>query len=296
MKKKTKDNPKKDVFNFDEEIIIGVTKKPKNNNVAQKQDNKKQNKKPKKTQKTNNRKITKIVKWLVLLLLLIGAIIYILLSPLFNIVEINVENNNKLSTEQIISLSGIQKGENTFKLDKAAIVQMIKENPYISDVKIIRNLPSTVIIDVNERTTQYLLEIANSYVYVDNQGYMLEISETKPELPILIGFSTSQEELRLGNRMCLEDLKKLDKTTEITKSATNNGIISLITKIDISDENNYKLILENEGKTVYLGNCTDINIRILYLKSIIEKERGVDGEVFINGNMNEHKVFFREKV
>ena len=48
--------------------------------------------------------------------------------------------------------------------------------------------------------------------------------------------------------------------------------------------------------TINLGSCSDLNTRILYMKDIIEKEKGIKGEVFINGNLTEDRVFFRESV
>ena len=67
-------------------------------------------------------------------------------------------------------------------------------------------------------------------------------------------------------------------------------------KIDISDCKNYTLYLESEKKTVYLGDCSDLNTRILYVKAIIEQESGIAGEIFVNVDLNDDNVFFREKI
>ena len=76
----------------------------------------------------------------------------------------------------------------------------------------------------------------------------------------------------------------------------NNGIASLITSIDISNENNYKLYLETEKKTAYLGDCTNLETRMLYLVAIINNEKNVAGEAFIDMNLNSENAFFRESV
>ncbi len=55
-----------------------------------------------------------IVKVLTLIIVIIGVSIYVALSPLFNIKEINVTGNSKLSKEEIISLSELKTDENTF--------------------------------------------------------------------------------------------------------------------------------------------------------------------------------------
>jgi len=45
-----------------------------------------------------------------------------------------------------------------------------------------------------------------------------------------------------------------------------------------------------------LGNCTDLNTRILFMKEIINSQKGKNGEMFINGDLTEKRVFFRENV
>ena len=80
------------------------------------------------------------------------------------------------------------------------------------------------------------------------------------------------------------------KIFETTKS---NDLGHLISKIDISNDKNYTIILDSEGKKVYLGDCSDLNTRILYLKAILEKSAGRSGEVFLNVDLNTQEVYFR---
>ena len=122
------------------------------------------------------------------------------------------------------------------------------------------------------------------------------MSEEKPDLPIIIGIETPIEEIKPGNRLILEDLKKLERVIEIVDVATNNDVINYITKIDISDPTNYKLLLEGEEKIAYLGDTSELNVKILYMKKIIELEAGKSGEIFLNRDLNQEYVFFRESV
>ena len=46
------------------------------------------------------------------------------------------------------------------------------ENAYVEDVTIKRELPSTVIIEINERIPTYMLQYTDSYVFINNQGYL----------------------------------------------------------------------------------------------------------------------------
>ena len=99
--------------------------------------------------------------------------------------------------------------ENMYKVNTGKVEKMIKENPYIGEVNIKRKLPSTMVLEIQERTAEFLIEYAGSYLYIDKQGYILEISSEKLELPILQGTSTVETEFKPGNRLDKEDLQKI---------------------------------------------------------------------------------------
>lgn len=236
-----------------------------------------------------------IVKWTTLVVALIVAIIIFMMSPLFDLVQIEVANNEKVSSETIISLSEIKIGENIYKNSKKQIIRNIKQNAYIESVKIDRKIPNKILITVKERKASFMLEHANSYAYINNQGYILEISEEKQNLPIIAGYVTNTEEIKAGGRLEKEDLEKLEMVLKIIESANGNGIASLITKINIQDKQNYMIELENEKKIVYLGDASNLSNRMLYLKAILEEEKGSEGEIFINGDLHKEAVYFRKK-
>ena len=297
QKNKQKENEK---FDLDNEIVIGLKEKTKNKKRAEKKSapkkKKYKNKQEEERAKKKKKRILKLVKWLTILGILAGTIIFFLLSPLFNILEIKVVGNQKITSEKIINMSGIIINENAFKIDtKQAIINILQE-PYIEKVEIKRVLPSTIEIQVTERQATFMLEFANGYVYINNQGYMLEISEEKLEIPIITGYITPVENIVPGNRLQTEDLKKMKAVLKIMETARSNEIEKMITKIDISNDRNYTLILEGEGKTAYLGDASNINTRIQYLKLVLEKEQGKRGEVFVNQDVNTEGAIFREEV
>lgn len=277
---------------MNDEIVVGVNKKT---NSSNKKSNKK-NIKNVKNKKSNNKKNKLFFKRIKIILSIVTVIVVAILlfsSSLFNIKLITVEGNEGISDEKIISLSSIELYTNIFKLNENDIIEKIKENAYIEDVTISTKLPSNVIITVEERKPKYMLQFADSYVYVNNQGYMLEISNEKLDVPILIGFTTDLSNIKAGNRINIEDLKKMDMVIKIYEAAKSNDLGNLVTKIDISNEKNYTLILESEGKKVYLGDCSDLNTRILYLKAILEKSAGKNGEIFLNIDLNSQDAYFR---
>lgn len=241
--------------------------------------------------------IRKISTFLLILVLLIGGIVYLFMSPANKVKKIEVVNNVHISSQEIINSSSIKLEENMFKFSKKEVKEKLLSNPYLEDVKINRDIfTNKVKIDVKERIATMMLEYGNSYVYIDNQGFILEISAIKIDTPILKGYVTPLEEIKPGNRLNKDDLERLEVVLNIMKNASNNDLDKLITHIDMNDAKNFILTLESEDKTVYLGECLDLSTQMLYIKEMIQREKGKEGEFYVNMDLNTSNPVFREKV
>jgi len=317
MPKKKREKRKEEenaTINLDNEIVIGLrikedlpVEKPKNPKEPSKKKAKKKKetipispKKYKEQQekaKQKRMKKFKVVKYILLLLLLIGGCIYIALSPIFNIRDITVIGNEKVSTETIISLSRIEKQTNIFQYRKSDIRQNVKQDAYIGTVSISRRYPDTIQITVKERKPAYVLEFANTYVYMDNQGYLLEFVNEPTDFLILTGFSTNTANIQVGNRLETQDLQKLETIYRIVEAIQISELGQVVNKIDMTDAKNYKLIMDGEQKTAYIGEGKELSTRMLYIKTILEKEQGKAGEIFVDMDINSGEPpMFREKV
>lgn len=298
VRKNGKKQTKKKVQNDDVELRLGIEDEI----YKEKRKKKQVKKKPKLTPKQQEiarkkRKIIfRLIKWTSLVVLLMGGGIYFLLSPFFNIKNITIVGNEKITQETIISLSGIELEQNTFKVSKSKVEQAIKTNAYIDSVKIKRKLPETIEIQVTERKPAYMLILGNAYVYVNTQGYLLEISQEKLNAPIITGIATAEDQIQEGNRLCSEDLQKLSGVIQIMDSANNNDIGKLITRINISDKQNYILELKSEKKNVHVGDTSNLSTKMLYVKKVIENEKKKEGDIFVNTDLSTKGAVFREKV
>ena len=235
-------------FDLDTETVIQMT----NKNKIKKEEQKR--KVLTKKERKRKRKIKRIKFFLKLILfvgLASGTIIFALTSPIFNIKDIKVINNNQVQADTIISLSELKREDNIFKFYGKNVVNKIKENAYIENVKIHRKLPSTIEIEVEERTPKFSVDYMGKYAYINTQGYILEIAETNNEMTIIQGATTKEEDIQPGNRLCNEDLSRLEETIKILNSANENNLEGKVTSIDISDKNEYSIYIESEKKRVH---------------------------------------------
>ena len=281
-------------FDFDTETVIGMTNK--NNKNKQQNEQKRMSKKQAKLER-KKKKIKRIIKWITLFLLIIGGCVFALVSPIFNIKEIQVNDNNQITSETIVSLSQLRLEQNLFRFNKNKIEKEIKTNPYIENVMIKRKIPNKIEITVKERNKNYNVEFLNGYAYINNQGYILEISDQKLDLPTIQGISTEAEQIVEGNRLNTEDLGKLESVIQIMNICKNYELDKKISAIDITNKNNYIIYMDEEKKIINLGDESNLSTKMLYVPTILKENEGKEGTIYVDGNINNNfKPRFKEKV
>ncbi len=291
---KRRKNEQKDQFDFDTETVIGMTNR--NNQKIQQRHQSRMTKKQAKIIRKKKR-IKKVIKTLLLLAIIIGGICFALISPIFNIEDIKVNGNEQINAETIVSLSQLQVGQNIFKFYKEKVINDIKTNAYVENVKIKRKIPNKIEITIEERKQDYNVEFLNGYAYINNQGYILEISEQKLDLPVIKGISTPQEQIVEGNRLNDVDLEKLETVIQIMNICKSYDLDKKVSSIDITDSNDYIMEMDEEKKIVHLGNNSNLSNKMLYVPAILTENQGKEGTIYLNGDINgDFKPRFREKV
>ncbi len=292
--KKKKENEEIEKFDFDTETVIGMTQK---NNRKKELERKKIVDKNERRRMKRIKRIKKILKWTMIILIIAGGITFAMVSPIFNIQEIQVNNNQYVTSDTIKSLSGLSEGQNIFRFINSQIEENIKEEPYIESAKVSRVLPNKINIEVEERKRDFSLEFLNGYAYINNQGYILEINNDKAGLPVIQGATTKEENIVPGNRLETEDLERLEVAIQILNACKSQGLDGKVTSIDITDKNEYSIYMEEEKKTIYLGDGSNLGDKILWVQAILKDNEGKEGEIYLNGDLNNNfKPRFKEKV
>lgn len=281
-------------FDFDTETVIGMTNK---NNKKKQDEMKKEFAKKQRKRDKRLKRIKFFLKLILLIGVISGIIAFATCSPIFNIQNIEVTNNKQLSPETIISLSQLSVGQNIFKFWKNDVENKIKSNAYIESVELKRVFPNKLQINIQEREPKFSVPVLGEYAYINTQGYILEITQNQLNLPIITGISTKEEEIKPGNRLNNKDLTELEIILKIISAMKENQLDKEVTSIDISNKNDYIIYMQNEKKKIHLGDGSNLSNKMLYVIAIINEEKGKEGEIFANGDLNQKfKVYFREKV
>ena len=122
------------------------------------------------------------------IILILGLIIFVVvLKNFFTIRNMEIviipsqgnseTTNDKVTKENIMELSGLSVGKKLYKDLRSQISSKIEQNPYVKDAKIERNLSGKLKITVTEREPDYLINYSGEYIYIDKEGYILELSK-----------------------------------------------------------------------------------------------------------------------
>jgi cell division protein FtsQ len=89
--------------------------------------------------------------------------------PYFNIQQVDVTGNRRLSRAEVIEVSEIEDGINLLTVDLSAIAARLKRHPWIRFATVYRRFPGKLIIEIEERAPRAILASDKLY-YVDEQA------------------------------------------------------------------------------------------------------------------------------
>jgi len=234
----------------------------------------------------------------ILLFIILCGTIYYLTTPVFNIANIEVFGNNKNSVDTYISLSGVDINQtNIFAFANSSMEKKIKENSYVESVKIKRKFPNTIQLYIEERNVDYQVAYLNSYIYLNNQGYVLEINEGRKNVTEIDGLSSISDNINEGQRLSNEDLSKLDTILKIINYLKYNSNSEIkLTKVDVNDISNYILEFKEEEKIAYIGDSSSITEKMTAVVKILEAEDEKKGKIYADEDaLKRNRVYFSEK-
>ncbi len=214
----------------------------------------------------------------------------ILMSPIFSIKSINVKGNEIVPSNNILSESNlIVFNKNIWLYPVKKYEKILKENPYFSDVKIKRNLPNEIEINVDERNIDfYTLYANNNYLYMDYNGVVLDSKNNfTKNLPIVKGleFDTWAK----GENLTVKDPKALEDAITICKTIKRYGAFDVPVVINMADTSNINIIVNNVN--IVFGDATDCDIKVRRaIAAIPEIDPHLKGYLYVN-DVSENAYF-----
>jgi len=124
---------------------------------------------------------------------------FIFSSSFCNIENVIIKGNDYLSEDRIFYKSGIQLGENIFRLDLIKSKDSLIQEPWIKEVEVKRVIPNKIIISIKERKPAAIVYTREEYFSSTKEGIILtkiDRQEEKFDLPLILGLELG--EIKIG--------------------------------------------------------------------------------------------------
>ena len=221
-----------------------------------------------------DRKRTRRTVFYVCLLLAVTIVFTFVCAMVFlKVKNINISGNKVYSTEQIMEYVPIENNQNIYSFNADEIESnILTAFPYIKYINITRDLPTTVNIRIIEEKPYYAANIAGDAYIISAD---LKVLECRPNTSIK---NLGLAEIKLSNvRRCIVgsqiefvSTRDLQALTALYDNFKANYIQSKIKSVDFSSRFDITFNYDNRFK-VYIGDTDDLQIKMLFLVSIIDE-------------------------
>ena len=199
--------------------------------------------------------------------ILAGCIVF------FRVDVVVVDGNVRYTSEEIIGVAGVERGDNLFSLNKFNMQKNIRrELPYVSEVQIIRRLPDTLLITVSESAAVAAIQKDGEWWLLDAQCKLLErgdaaLAQGRAEVR---GISPLAPDVGTQLAVAQEERAKLDSLSQLLSALYRQGMDGQLTDfIDLTAANEIRFGF-GEKLTVVVPMNADFPAKIFALRRVQE--------------------------
>ena len=145
--------------------------------------------------------------------------------------------------------------------------------PYIKGATIKRELPDTLVIEIESTKGIACVENNKSYIILDSQGKVLEkTAELKESLPVIKNVSVKAADE--GSVIELKNAKRNEALPQLL-SAIEAAELDSLTELDLKNVNDIKIKYDNRI-VLKIGNLTNLEKKLARGKKAIENENEIN--------------------
>ena len=208
----------------------------------------------------------------------IGIAVLVLLAIVFaptiffQVSNIQVTGDTRYKSEELIQSTGVKQGDNLFFLDTKQIAADLKETyPYLDTVKLHRKLPSTLQIEVSDRTAALSVKYNGKYLIVDMSGKILKKAKSAEKGTAKV-VGVSLKGLDVGDTIDEKQYGKAASVMKLLELTDQYGMKKHIKTIDVEKAYDVRVTYDKRY-TILLGALEENNLehKIQFLKAILKE-------------------------
>ncbi|MEQ8200151.1 MAG: FtsQ-type POTRA domain-containing protein [Syntrophomonadaceae bacterium] len=190
-------------------------------------------------------------------------------SSIFDITQIKVNGNEKVTQQEILALSGLTPGMNIFSLDEKLAAKSIEVHPMIKQAQIRRHLLSRVSIDVIERKVWAVIPFNELFLCIDDSGVCFDKLNNVPvDNDLIITLETAPEYVNLGQTVNAQATDMIKQVWQAMASEQH----ALISEIYYQMDGTLK-IYTLQGTEVRFGNLERLDEKVKMFSEVLDMEK-----------------------
>ena len=128
-----------------------------------------------------------------------------------------MQGNSHFTSEEIINIAHAVPGHNLlYNPGSKTITDYLEQNPYIKSASVLRKLPSTLVIVVEEREEAISFNYDDDYLIMDDEGILLKKTRTEPKVTSVSGLVVTK--LRLGDTVGTENQQMFSRLLRLVRA------------------------------------------------------------------------------
>jgi cell division protein FtsQ len=179
-----------------------------------------------------------------------GTHYYLTHSPRFALREVIVNGAKRLTSESVITESGLQMGENLVSMDLEKVKERIEQDPWIDHAILRRKLPSTIELDVVERAPVAIASLANGTYLATADGVCFKrVEGSDPsDFPVITGLGDVANDSDSASK---EIAKAIELSREIERVGLYGGHVE---ELAIEDDGGISAVIGSRGVRLVFGD------------------------------------------
>lgn len=212
-----------------------------------------------------------IWKFVTLALIVVAVVMALILF--FKVENIRVEGEEQYSEQDIRKAAGVQIGDNLYLINKAkASDRVFGTLPYVRYVRIYRELPSTLIIEVKESAVAGIIITPDGDWVLNAEGKIMESREpgTEYEYAVIDGVELVSPAVGKTAKTEEEDSYRFGELKELLKELELKGLLDKVQAIHLGESD--MMTMEYDDRfLVYLPWGADYEYKLRGLEAVIGK-------------------------
>lgn len=245
--------------------------------------------------RVKKRKSSHALYYILITVFLLAVGVALSLTVFFKIESVTVVGADKYPPDEMAAESGINAGDNLFRIDGDSVKRRLLEKyPYVDDVQIRLKLPHSVQLQITQCVPAGALRQGDDILIITREGKVLErgLLLVPENIPLITGIYAGQSkpgDMLAGkegdttgaaqNEEIADALLVLDY---LFKAAEETGF-GEITNVNLSDRYNVKVVYENR-LLLNLGTEFDFADKLNFLKEAITNRLPADAQGLIDAS------------